>query len=75
MPPTYINLLMKKYAKHHRLISYGGRFATPDKMLLARLCHILGVSKTAVVIRLRQLRYIDDKPLYEFVDPIDVIPD
>lgn len=75
MPPCCIRLLMEKHAAGRRLINYEGHFASNDKLILTHLCGALEVSRSALVIRLRQLGYIEDKPYREFTDPLEVICD
>ena len=60
------------FAQCRTLISYEGRFSYEDKMALSHFCQSLGVSKSAAVIRLRQLGYLEDRPYMEFVDPLEV---
>ena len=74
MPPVSIRLLMAKHG-NRRLICYDNHFASNDKLVLSHLCRVLDVSKTALVIRLRQLGFIEDKPFSEFVDPLEVVKD
>lgn len=75
MPPSSIALLMQRYAKQRRLVSYENHFAYSDKLVLSLVCGALEVSRTALVIRLRQLGYVEDKPLSEFTDPMEVVKD
>lgn len=50
--------------------SYGTHLL--DRLSLTLLCQALGVSKSAAIIRLRQLGYIEDRPLAEYDDPLEV---
>ena len=75
MPPKYISLLIQRHAKGRRLVSYENRFIYPDKLALNLICNALGVSRAALVIRLRQLGYIEDKPCSSFHDPLEVCCD
>ena len=43
-----------------------------DRLSLTLLCQSLGVSKSAAIIRLRQLGYIEDRPFAEYDDPLEV---
>lgn len=54
------------------MINYEGVFAYRDKLSLSLLCQQLAVSKSAAVIRLRQLGYIEDRPYREYTDPLEV---
>ena len=75
MPPRYANLLMQRFASGRRLVSYENHFNRPDRLALTHLCGTLSVSKTAMVIRLRQLGYIEDKPYRDYHDPTEVYND
>ena len=72
MPQKEIDLAMWFFAQSKKLTCYEGRFAYHDQLPLSLLCQALGVSKTAAVIRLRQLGYIEDHPFSEYVDPLEV---
>ena len=72
MPQAEIDRAMWIFAQCRTLISYEGRFSYADKLALSLLCHALGVSKSAAVIRLRQLGYLQERPYVEFVDPLEV---
>lgn len=72
MPQKEIDLAMWYLAQSKPLKSYEGRFPYHDRLCLTLLCQTLGVSKTAAVIRLRQLGYIEDYPITEYTDPLEV---
>ena len=72
MPQAEIKRAMWLFAQCRTLISYEGRFSYADKLALSLLCQALGVSKSAAVIRLRQLGYLEERPYAEFVDPLEV---
>lgn len=72
MPQAEINRAMRIFAQSRTLISYEGRFSYVDKLALSLICQALGVSKSAAVIRLRQLGYLEERPYAEFVDPLEV---
>lgn len=72
MPQKEIDYAMWYYAGGKKLVNYEGRFAYHDRLALALICSQLGVSKTAAVIRLRDLGYIEDRPYREYVDPLEV---
>ncbi|CAK7024377.1 MAG: hypothetical protein EUB_02271 [Eubacterium sp.] len=73
MPQKEIDRAMRKYAASRRLINYEGIFAYKDRLALSLLCQQLGVSKSAAIIRLRQLGYIEERPYMEYSDPLEVI--
>ena len=62
MPQSEIDLAMWYFAQSRRLISYEGRFTYRDQNVVSMLCETMGVSKSAAVIRLRRLGYIEDRP-------------
>ena len=72
MPQKEIDLAMWYFAGGKKLITYEGVFAYRDKLSLTMLCQQLAVSKSAAVIRLRQLGYIEDRPYQEYSDPLEV---
>jgi len=72
MPPQLIDFLMFRMACSRRLVCYGNYFNYQDLMSLNNICRFLGVSKTALVIRLRELDFIEDKPYTEYRDPLEV---
>lgn len=55
------------------LVCYEGRFTAMDKYDLDSLCNSLLVSRQAMIIRLRQLGYLIDRPAHEFYDPLEVM--
>lgn len=72
MPQNEIDLAMWYFAQSKKLNCYEGRFVYHERLSLTLLCQALGVSKTAAIIRLRQLGYIEDHPRTEYVDPLEV---
>lgn len=74
MPQMEIELAMQLFPAKKVLINYGGWFTYPDRMILSHLCQWLDVSKTAMIIRLRQLGYVEDHPYTEYYDPTEVWP-
>ena len=72
MPQKEIDYAMWYFASGKTLINYGGMFAYRDRLTLSLICGQLGVSKSAAVIRLRQLGYLEDRPYREFADPVEV---
>lgn len=72
MPQREIDLAMWYFAAGRKLINYEGVFSYHDRLSLGMLCKQLGVSKSAAVIRLRQLGYIEDRPYSDYHDPLEV---
>ena len=58
MPQREIDNAMRQFASGRVLKNYEGRFSYIDRLSLTLLCQSLGVSKSAAIIRLRQLGYI-----------------
>ena len=74
MPQKEIYIAMRKFARGRVLRNYEGRFTYIACLSLTLLCQSLGVSKSAAIIRLRQLGYIEDRPFEEYDDPLEVWP-
>lgn len=74
MPQREIDRAMRYLTQGRKLINYGGCFDYGDRMTLSQLCQTLGVSKSAAVIRLRQMGYLEDRPYEEYTDPLEVWP-
>ena len=67
-----IDLAVAYYARGRKLVSYDGTYAYWDKVALDMICQQFGVSKTAAVIRLRQLGHLETRPYSEYNDPLEV---
>lgn len=74
MPQREIDRAMRYLTQGRKLINYGGCFNYGDRTTLSQLCQTLGVSKSAAVIRLRQMGYLEDRPYEEYTDPLEVWP-
>lgn len=72
MPQKEIDLAMRQFARGRTLVNYEGSFPYFERSVLNAVCHQLGVSRSAAVIRLRQFGYIEDRPYSEFYDPLEV---
>ncbi len=72
MPQSEMDLAMWYFSNDKKLINYEGRFGYRDKMTLSMICQQLGVSKSAAIIRLRQLGHLEDRPYLEYHDPLEV---
>ena len=72
MPQKEMDLAMWYFAAGRKLINYEGRFSYLERMSLSMLCSHLGVSKSAAIIRLRQLGHLEDRPYLEYHDPLEV---
>ena len=67
-----IDLAVAYYARGRKLVSYDGTYAYWDKVALDMICQQFGVSKTAAVIRLKQLGHLECCPYSEYSDPLEV---
>lgn len=72
MPQREIDLAVAYYARGRKLVSYDGTYAYWDKVALDMICQQFGVSKTAAVIRLRQLGHLETRPYSAYNDPLEV---
>lgn len=72
MPQKEMDYAMWYFGGGKILMNYEGRFTHCDHLTIRLICSQLGVSKTAAVIRLRHLGYIEDRPYTEYVDPLEV---
>ena len=72
MPQREIDLAVAYYARGRKLVSYDGTYAYWDKVALDMICQQFGVSKTAAVIRLRQLGHLETRQYNEYNDPLEV---
>ena len=72
MPQGEVDRAMWYLTQSKPIKNYEGRFSHHDRTIIAVFCHALEVSKTAALIRLRQLGYIEDHLYSEYVDPLEV---
>jgi hypothetical protein len=73
MPPGLVARHMRDCSgRDRRVVSYDGHFTIPDKQVLTYLSTSLGVSWSALIIRLRQLGYLSDMPATAYSDPTEV---
>ena len=68
MPKKYIELLLG----NRRVTIYGKRLNRPDGLLVANMSNRLAVSRTALLLRLRQLEYAKALPAEAYFDPTDI---
>ena len=74
MPWKEVEKALEFYRVHRPLTSYEGRFNYLDRYALSALCHTFGVSKSAMVIRLKQMGYLQEQPASSYYDPLEVWP-
>lgn len=72
MPQEEIEIGMRRFARDKVLHSYEGIFPYMDRIAIKLFCDTLKVSRTALLIRLRQLGYLEEHPYSEFSDPLEV---
>lgn len=72
MPQNQIDLAMWHFGQSRKLTYYEGRLSRNDRYCLTQICQTFGVSRTAAVIRLRQLGYIQYCPYPKCRDPLEV---
>lgn len=70
MPQAEIDFAIWRFAAGRTITNYAGYFNNKDRHILRMLCDIFKVSKSALIIRLRQLGYLIDRPYYEVSDPV-----
>ena len=73
MPREEIDFAIWRFAPGRKLKNYSGWFPYMDRTVLKIMCGIFGVSKTALIIRLRELGHLEDHPSSEFVDPLEIL--
>ena len=73
MPKEEIDFAMGRFAPGRKLKNYNGWFPYMDRTALRLMCGVFGVSKTALIIRLRELGHLEDHLLAEFVDPLEIL--
>ena len=73
MPKEEIDFAMWRFAPGRKLKNYNGWFPYMDRTALKLMCEVFGVSKTALIIRLRELGHLEDHPYYEYYDPLEIL--
>lgn len=72
MPQDQIDLAMWYFAASNKLKNYGGYFNYKDHSVLKMICQAFGVSKSAAIIRLKELDYMEEHAYSDFRDPLEV---
>ncbi len=72
MPQSEIDFAIWRVEPNHTFTNYDGYFNYRDRQALRIICDFFKVSKSALVIRLRQLGYLIDRPYSEYSDPLEV---
>lgn len=73
MPKFLLNKVIKKYSNGKNLNIYGDTvMLSQDRLLLQKMSEHLGVSTSALRIRLVQCGFVNQRPLNDFIDKIKV---
>ena len=72
MPQKEIDLAMWRFASDRIIQNYNGWLLERDRMAVEMMCGTFGVSKAALLIRLRHLDYLEDRPYSEYKEPWEV---
>ena len=72
MPQTEIDLAMQCFASSGQIQNYEGWLHQKDRVLVDMMCGTFGVSKSALLIRLRHLGYLIDRLCSEYWEPWEV---
>lgn len=69
MPPFLVGRALKKYNNGQSIVYYTeGVFAPDTKIRLQSMSDALGVSYSALINRLRELRLLECRPIEEYID-------
>ena len=69
MPPFLVGRALKKYNNGQPIVYYTeGIFAPDTKIRLQSMSDALGVSYSALINRLRELRLLECRPIEEYID-------
>lgn len=69
MPQTYVEKALKKYNDGKRLICYeGGIFSQESKFRMQKMADALGASYTALLRRIFELGYFEERPIGEYIE-------
>jgi hypothetical protein len=75
MPKVHIDRYFAQYQHGGPLISYGGRYATRERVALECLTSFFGVSRRMMEIRLKHLGYLETLPRWQYSDPSNIFYD
>lgn len=68
VPSQEIKIAMGLFTGGRSLQNYSGKFPFLEDRILAILCQTFGVSRNAIIIRLRELGYLEDHPYRDFYE-------
>ena len=66
LPQSELDFAVWRFAQDRILTNYEGYYTREDKLSLNLMCDYFKVSKSAMVIRMRKLGYLVDRPYSEF---------
>ena len=72
MPQQTMIQSVRQLTKGRPLRSYEGQFTYLDGIVLTKLCRLFAVSKSALIIRLKWLGWVEELPYAEYDDPLEV---
>lgn len=72
MPQREIDLAMWRFSSAKSIQSFDGWLLQRDRMAVDMMCNTFKVSKTALLIRLRHLGHLEDRPYSEYREPWEV---
>ena len=72
MPQAEVARAMWLFSPHRKLSNENGKFSYVDMQTLYCFCQAFGVSKSAAMIRLRQLGFLEDRIDTECIKPEEV---
>ena len=72
MPQEEVELAMWRFASMNPILNFEGWLLQRDKIIVNMMCESFGVSKAALLIRLRHLGYLVDLPYSEYKEPWEV---
>ena len=73
MPRHEMDLAMDFFARGRKLSVFGGKITNADRYCISMMKRMFGVSRTALVIRLRHLDLLEDRPWYEYREPAEAL--
>lgn len=74
MPRAMVERRLRNFNGGKPLIQYGVLLNYPDRQALHSMSAAMGVSYSAMRIRMRQLGYVLQRPLWEYQDPLNCYP-
>ncbi|MFI3327282.1 MAG: ImmA/IrrE family metallo-endopeptidase [Clostridia bacterium] len=73
MPKDKVDYFMFLVSPNKKIISYDNWFDEIDAPKIKSFCELFGVSKTAAIIRLNKLGYIENKKRMDYRNPLDIV--